>query len=137
MMRRALLVSVALAAVLACLAVYADAKALRQTTAKGPPSINTAELAKIEKEIADKYGVFRTSLLTLQQRLANSPDEQDRARAAQLKKVFDLESGLDVSSKFSLFVKFLGQQKLSTTAEIAEAVHRAACSPRISRRSLS
>jgi len=132
MMRRFLVVWVALAGLTAVLAIQAQGTTKGQgntpqiTTGKdGQPSINVGALAKVERELAEKYSAFEKSLLTLSQRLANSADDKDKARAAQLQKVVETASGLDISAKFNQFVKFLNSQPLlRTTGEIDEAVRQ-------------
>jgi hypothetical protein len=130
-MRRFLVVSVALAAVAAVLAIHGQGTTKGQTTAPqitsgkgGQQGIEIATLAKKERELAEKYSAFEKSLLTLSQRLANSADEKDKTRGLQLQKVIEAANGRDISTKFSQFVKFLSQQRLSNTNEIDDAVRQ-------------
>jgi hypothetical protein len=130
-MRRFLVVSVALAAVAAILAIHGQGATKGQGTAPqissgktNQPGIEIITLAKKEKELAEKYGAFEKSLLTLSQRLANSADEKDRNRAVQLQKVLEAATGRDINTKFIQFVKFLSQQQFTNTASIDEAVRQ-------------
>src|SRR5262249_26795083 len=70
------------------------------------------------------YSAFEKTLLTLQQRLANSTDPKDRVRAAQLKSVLDLSGIRDVSKKFALLVKYLNEQEFKNTEEIRVLVNQ-------------
>ncbi|HYV37878.1 MAG TPA: hypothetical protein VE988_19490, partial [Gemmataceae bacterium] len=131
MMRHSLVASVALAVFTAVLAVHAQ-----DTTGKGgppqigkgkdgQPTLNNKELAKIELELKDKFSAFEKSLLTLQQRLANSADEKDKARAAQLKKVLENISEKDITKQFSEFIRVLSQQAtLANSGDIQQAVDK-------------
>jgi hypothetical protein len=130
-MRRFLAVSVGLAALTIVLAIHAQDAPKGQSGIPqimsdkgGQPTINTGSLAKAEKDLSEKYSAFQKALLTLQQRLANSPDDKDKARAAQLQKVLEVGDQHDIGAKFIQLVNFLSTQKLINTAEIDEAVRQ-------------
>jgi hypothetical protein len=99
-----------------------------QVDKSGKPTIDTGALAKTERELAEKYSVFLNSLLTLQQRLANSKDEKDKARAAQLEKILRYDAQNDVAKQFSQYVKFLSESKtgLGSSTQVQEAVRQSA-----------
>jgi hypothetical protein len=131
-MRRFLAVSAALIALAAVLAIEGHGKVKGQGTT---PQVKSAKdgqsnidivknLAKVEKELSEKYSTFEKSLLTLSQRLANSADEKDKSRAVQLQKVLETATGRDISTKFNQFYKFLSQQNLISTGPIDEAVRQ-------------
>jgi hypothetical protein len=133
MMRRSLLASMALAALTVVLAVHAQeptkggkgSTVPQATDDKGKPSIDTKTLMAKEKELAEKFGAFEKAILVLQQRLANSADAKDQARAKQLEKVLGTINGQAVGQKFTQLVKFLSEQKLGNTGEINTVVQQA------------
>jgi hypothetical protein len=133
-MRRSLLASVALAALTACLGVYADeptkgggSKVNPPITEgkDGKPVLDQATMAAKQKELAEKFSAFEKQLVTLQQRLANGSDK-DREKAAQLKKVLDTVSDREPSKKFTQLVKALTDTKIDNNIESAQLVAKAA-----------
>jgi hypothetical protein len=131
-LRRFLAVTAALAAVAAIVAISGPGTTKAQSTPgqinkgkDGQSNSEVVKLAKVEKDLAEKYNAFEKSLLTLSQRLANSADDKDKSRAAQLQKVLETATGRDISTKFSQFVKFLTQQTtFGNTREIDDAVRQ-------------
>jgi len=133
MMRRSLLASVALAALTAVLGAYADepakgAKGQPPASAgdKTQPALDQATIAAKQKELGEKFSAFEKQLLTLQQRLANSSNQKDKDRAAQLKKVLEAVGDREPSKKFSILVKALTDTKIEGTFEAADLVKQSA-----------
>jgi hypothetical protein len=131
MMRRSLVASVMLTVFTAVLAIHADDttknKGQKDTlpVTKGPdgqPKINTKDIGRLEKEVQDKFRVLEGTLRDLANSYAKSPDKALNEKAKFLEKILDESESRGISQTLTQFLKFLGDQDLSNTADARKAL---------------
>jgi hypothetical protein len=115
------LASVMLAALTAVLAVHADEPTKNKGSGippivpgkDGQPTLDPEKLAKLQKEVQQKFGAFHRLLTDLAESYAKSPDKALQAKAVNFRKILTESEDLTIPAKFAKFVKFLSEQKLS------------------------
>src|SRR5580704_3871680 len=128
MMRRSLLASVMLAAFTGMLAIHADEPTKKtvvpqiNTGKDGQPTLDSARLAEIQKKVQEKYGQFARALNELAENYAKSPDKALNEKAKYLRKILEESDTRGINASFTQFIKFLSEQKLTGTEDIAKAV---------------
>jgi hypothetical protein len=96
---------------------------LRADTAPRPEDVEK-ELAAKQAQLARRYSDLEQSLIRLATRLERSAKEEDRARAAQLRKAIELAGKQDVRGNFDKLIQALESSKSLSIPELTEAMTR-------------
>jgi hypothetical protein len=77
---------------------------------EGNPQVRIEDLGNEQERLKAQFQNFRAALITLADRLANSPRQEDRDRAANLKKAIKTAAEEGVEAKFSTLIDALRKE---------------------------